>query len=607
MHYRFRSKSSSFVQSPLTVPAPTMFSSTLCSILRTGETITVNLPQRDDLSLGNPEQRFTSGSDPVHRGNTPDSCYHKDNGVSEKRSSLQTEHLSTESNSQFNQPQSNRGPQVESTQNVKSGDSILPNTDTVLQAADLIPRPSLPTLSYCPQPVLGPNPDLDKDKPYPQDTKLLKDTITFPLTKTDNYQNNSFTESSNHSESGLNDDINSQKVKETCSAFKSQRDTLTSTSTTTQQTIYFMSFPSDSRCTLAGASSSSPQASPLPQSKTLPQISTTLQTHEFDQSPTLTDSALHEARTLTQDNGLLKCYAACSQTTTTIPQISSLPQPYPDSRHGFDWGIPFSQTSKETSSVSRPSSLMTTTNFTQETIYSQSSPSESHCTLGKPRSILKKHQESPFSIGSRALADVHVPILPEQNNISNINISSNTIINSNRFTSSQSHKTVHSHHQSLTSTCTQQCVHDPGITSSSSARPAAPPQSEAQTQALAQQANLHVNPHHHPSSPPHLLTPDKDPDICQPMAVREEIRLTPQIQGPPLSAPPSPLPKVQTESIPQGKASKPGPPCFTRPLSRATVMEGSPVTVEVEVTGQTKPTLTWWVAYNQLHNNTQAL
>lgn len=87
------------------------------------------------------------------------------------------------------------------------------------------------------------------------------------------------------------------------------------------------------------------------------------------------------------------------------------------------------------------------------------------------------------------------------------------------------------------------------------------------------------------------------------MAIREEIRLTPQIQGPPLPAPPHP----QAESLPQGKASKPGPPRFTRPLSRATVMEGSPVTLEVEVVGQPEPKLTWWVAYNQLHNNTQAL
>lgn len=39
-------------------------------------------------------------------------------------------------------------------------------------------------------------------------------------------------------------------------------------------------------------------------------------------------------------------------------------------------------------------------------------------------------------------------------------------------------------------------------------------------------------------------------------------------------------------------------PNFSRLLSNVTVMEGSPVTLEVEVTGFPEPTLTWWVAYN---------
>lgn len=39
-------------------------------------------------------------------------------------------------------------------------------------------------------------------------------------------------------------------------------------------------------------------------------------------------------------------------------------------------------------------------------------------------------------------------------------------------------------------------------------------------------------------------------------------------------------------------------PSFSRLLSNVTVMEGSPVTLEVEVTGYPEPTLTWWVAYN---------
>ncbi|XP_047193080.1 uncharacterized protein LOC124850984 isoform X1 [Scophthalmus maximus] len=126
------------------------------------------------------------------------------------------------------------------------------------------------------------------------------------------------------------------------------------------------------------------------------------------------------------------------------------------------------------------------------------------------------------------------------------------------------------------------------MTSSCPAKSAASSQPEAQTQALTQQANPHVT---SPSSPPHLLTSDQDPDICQPMAICEEIRLTPQIQGPSLPAPP--LPQAQAESLPQRKASKLGPSCFTRPLSRATIMEGSPVALEVKVTGQPEPTLTW--------------
>ncbi|XP_078537619.1 coiled-coil domain-containing protein 141 isoform X2 [Lissotriton helveticus] len=40
-------------------------------------------------------------------------------------------------------------------------------------------------------------------------------------------------------------------------------------------------------------------------------------------------------------------------------------------------------------------------------------------------------------------------------------------------------------------------------------------------------------------------------------------------------------------------------PTFSKLLSNATVKEGSPVTLEVEVTGFPEPTLTWWVAYNE--------
>lgn len=39
-------------------------------------------------------------------------------------------------------------------------------------------------------------------------------------------------------------------------------------------------------------------------------------------------------------------------------------------------------------------------------------------------------------------------------------------------------------------------------------------------------------------------------------------------------------------------------PNFSQLLSNKTVLEGSPVTLEVEVTGFPEPTLTWWVAFN---------
>lgn len=143
-------------------------------------------------------------------------------------------------------------------------------------------------------------------------------------------------------------------------------------------------------------------------------------------------------------------------------------------------------------------------------------------------------------------------------------------------------------------TCRQQSVHDPSMTSSS---PALSITTVAQTVLLAQRSHLHD---HANPSPPLLLTKD----VCQPSTVREEIRLTPQIKGPPLLVP-SPACPVQTGPHPEGRGPHAALP-WTRPLSRAAVTEGSPVILEVEVTPQPKPTLTWWVAYNKLHSDTQA-
>ncbi|XP_035532529.1 uncharacterized protein ccdc141 [Morone saxatilis] len=525
---RFRSDSSSFVQSPLTVPAPSLLTTTLCSILKTAETNTTNIPQSVDLSLGGSELSFPTGSNPACKNITPDSSSNKEIDVPEKMSP----------STQYNQPQKT-GNQSKITQKVASNGETLPQTDPTPQSAELNHNPSLPQFSYSPQPS-GPEQDLHKNKTPLQDTM-------FP-----------------DSEIGLHQDINcSQTRKETPRVSKPQTTSLTntSTSTITQQTIYLQSSPSNSHCILTQASSSSsPQESPLSQSETLPKIDPAPQA----QSSCLTESVLHKDRT--QDTGFLKSCATCSQTSTATSQENNLPQAYPDSRSGLDQDVPSSQTCQET--PSRPQSSNLTTATTPKNIYCQSSPPNSYYNVPQASSNLRSQQGIPFSQGNGGLPEVHAPILPDS--FSNISLSSSTI--SNRLSNKQSHQTVYSHHESSTSTCTQKCVHDP------------------ESQALAQQANLHVTPL---SSPLHLLTPDQDPNICQPVAIREEIRLTPQIQGPPLPAPPPP-PQAQAESLPQGKASKPGPPCFTRPLSRATVMEGSPVTLEVEVTGHAEPTLTWF-------------
>lgn len=152
----------------------------------------------------------------------------------------------------------------------------------------------------------------------------------------------------------------------------------------------------------------------------------------------------------------------------------------------------------------------------------------------------------------------------ESDSINNLNPSCNVTSSANKTINiKQNHQTVY--HK----TSTEQCVHDSGF----SAQPGPPPLPEAHTQALVQQANTHVT---LPYTSPQLLTPDQDPDICQPSTIREEIRLTPQIKGPSIP------PQAQEECS-----------CFTRPVSKAAVVGGSPVTLEVEVTGQPEPTLTW--------------
>ncbi|XP_068592421.1 coiled-coil domain-containing protein 141 isoform X2 [Cebidichthys violaceus] len=523
-HSSTRAESSSFVQSPLTVPAPSLLTSILCSILKTGKTSTANAHRSID-----PEPGVPCGSHPVHKSDPPD----KDHDVPEKRSPSRTDPLLKEHNSRYYQPQMSPGIQGKIAHHVASKGETLLQTDLIPQVAELNHSTTLPHSSCG-----GPDPDLHKDTTPPQDTRFLKCSTTLPFTAL--CRDSSPPQSFPDSESDLDRDM-----KETSTVSKPQRDLLTNT-TITQQTLFFQPSSSDfsHRSGLC-----SPQDGPSSQRETLPRIDPVPQA--------LTDPVFHKVRIF----GLLESCTPCLQTTTTLPEDGNVSRSYLDSRSGLDQDASSSQTSKETSSVRTPQSSSLTT------ACCRSSPLNSHCTLAQSSIHLGSQQE-----GGGGPPEVQAPVLPEPNG-------------------SQSHQTVCSFHES--SSCTQQCVHGPGMTPSSPTEPAAPPPPEPQTQALAPQANPHVTPL---SSPPHLLTPDQDPNICQPVAVREEIRLTPQIQGPPFPPPPSPPPPAapaQAESLPQGKASKPGPPCFTRPLSRATVMEGSPVTLEVELTGDPEPRLTW--------------
>ena len=530
--YRFRSESSSFAQSPLTVPAPGSL-----TIMQTEETSVDFLP-------GSTEEHFISRSNQVHKSKTTDA------DVLERRSPSETEPLLNDLSSQFNQPQQCTGSQSHGEQNITSKSKTLPQTDHIAHPAELDQSPTL-------QPFNGPDTDINKDKTRPQDTGFLK-CGTFPQITTI-CRDNRFTQSFPNSGIGFDQDTNSSQTrKETCLVSKPQSNSLTSTSTVTEQNLFFKFSPSDT-FPQARSSHSSPHKSSLSQNKTLSKNNPIPSARGFAQS---------NDRTLPAD------IRTCSQTSTSLLQHNNPPQSFPDSRS--DQSKPSTQPSKETSSVKVPQSsgLTTTTTVTQQTVYCQPSSSDRQCNVPQDGITLRSKQDD--------LPDVHVPNIPDPDSVNNITISSST-----RFSNKQSPHTVYSIHESLT-----QCVHVPGMSPSSAAKPTAPPQ----PQTRAQQANPHVT---RSSSPAHLLTSDQDPDICQPMAIREEIRLTPQIQGPPLPAPS--LPQAQAGSLPQGKASKPGPPCFTRPLSRPTVKEGSPVTLEMEVTGHPEPTLTWWVAYNQLH------
>ncbi|XP_054642427.1 uncharacterized protein ccdc141 isoform X2 [Dunckerocampus dactyliophorus] len=106
---------------------------------------------------------------------------------------------------------------------------------------------------------------------------------------------------------------------------------------------------------------------------------------------------------------------------------------------------------------------------------------------------------------------------------------------------------------------------------------------------LAKKASLHVTT---PFPPSHELTPKEDQDFCQPVAIREEIKFTPQFQGLPL--PVAPHPQTQKRLFPHQQAFESGLAPFTMPLSKAAVMGGVPVNLEVAVTEHPEPKVTWF-------------
>ncbi|XP_060910079.1 trichohyalin [Labrus mixtus] len=551
---RLRSESGLLVQSVLTVPASSPLTSTLCSILITKENSIANVPQSADHPLGAHEPSLLSGSNPVQNSSTADTCSDTDNKVPEINIPLQIGPQINKHKIEFNQPQTTTGTQGKITPNIGSKGETSLKTDPFPQTAVLSHGPISPLLRFYPLHSNELNPDLQRDKTLPQDTRILKSCTTFSQKKTSICQEKSFTHSFPASGMGLHQDTASSQTEKEAYPVSTPKRTLESKNSTSINTIYSQSSTSNSTSTSTTACSSPRSSKERPESKTLSKTEPVL---------SCSYSALYKDSNLPGD---IKSSETCVHTSTTLSRDSNRPQSSPDSRSNIDQDVLYSQSSKETSSLSMPLSRspITSTPVIQQTFHSQSFPQGSYCNI----------------------PEVHDAIIPQPNCVSNISTSLSTITSTNRFSSEQSHKAVHS---ICGSTCTQQCVHGPGMTPGSPAEPAAPSQPKAHTLALAQQANPHATPL---SFPPHLLTPDQDPNICQPMAIREEIKLTPQIQGPPLPAP-HPLPESLAESLPQGKASKPGPPCFTRPLSRATVMEGSPVTLEVEVSGHPEPALTW--------------
>ncbi|KAK3568639.1 hypothetical protein QTP86_011431 [Hemibagrus guttatus] len=120
-------------------------------------------------------------------------------------------------------------------------------------------------------------------------------------------------------------------------------------------------------------------------------------------------------------------------------------------------------------------------------------------------------------------------------------------------------QTTYSMHESRIET--QECVHEPA---------------SAQHSSVARAGNTHA------SLKP--LTSEKEPELCRPTAIREEI-------------------KRSSSAKAMGNLAAGHSPNFSKHLSNAIVMEGSPVTLEVEVTGFPEPALTWFKNGQELRSD----
>ncbi|KAM4561414.1 uncharacterized protein ccdc141 [Fundulus diaphanus] len=456
---RFRSESRSFTPSPSTVPLTSLFTSTLCTILKSKEPSTV-------FSLDNP----------VNVYDTIDCS--KDKKALKKRSLSGT---LKQDLSQSLHPQSFNG------------------ADTGLHNHS-IPKGDTGVHEFSPS--------------YTGKDCILPEKRDLP-------------ESHHGTTSQSHQGMHSVKYSGETTPRRDSR-IKTSVSLVSQQNIYIRSSFSGNHC-------SNSHSDPVPKSE------------RFSQTSRVTDPVLHKDVTQAQDEDFI-------EPSTTIPQRSTTPQ---DPNHSQNSTSSRGEPDQDAPSTLRNRSLRTTATDTQQRVFNQPFPS------GQSQTDTISNQDPrdpPEGL-------VHSPTQPRS--VSNAGICSSK----QRLQAS------------LTSSGTQQCVHDPSM-SPSSAQPA-PPHPEPQTHASPHPPNLHAT---SPCSPPRLLTPSQDPDICLPVAIREEIRLTPQIQGPAL--PPARLPQPSSESPPPRKPSEPGLPCFPRPWPHAMVMEGSPVTLEVEVKGNPEPRLT---------------